>query len=69
MLIGKLSEFPYLRPAWRRASEAIGRAARTGNTADIEVATAELAQALAEDGLLTAPPERGPSPGRDGGTE
>ncbi len=60
-LIGELPEFPQLRPAWQRASEAIGQAAKTCDPVDVESATTELVQALAADNLLRLAP-----PGGDG---
>ncbi len=50
--IGNLPEFPCLRPVWELACDAVARAARTRDQADLEAATCELELALLADKLL-----------------
>jgi hypothetical protein len=52
VFIGELPEFPHLPTEWEAACDAIGRAAKTADQIDIEVATAEIAVALVRDGML-----------------
>ena len=65
-LIGRLPEFPNLRPVWHLACAAVRRAATTGSAEDIEAATCELELALLQDELLQSSDLPTPAPLRSG---